>query len=156
MTKLLLKEKNDVYFMNIALLWAKWAAAQGEVPVGAVLVKDNAIIASGFNQTIQTNDPTAHAEIIALRKAALKLQNYRLIDTTLYISLEPCVMCVGALIHARIKRVVFAASDFKTGAAGSVFSLLNSPFHNHHIAVTKEILQQESSHLLKQFFKNKR
>ena len=126
------------------------------MPVGAVLVKDNQLIAEGWNQPISSNDPSAHAEVVALRAAAQALNNYRLVDTTLYITLEPCAMCAGALMHARVKRVVFGASDPRTGAAGSVFNILNSTELNHIIDIQQGVLQQECSALLTRFFKNKR
>ena len=127
---------SDEDFMQHAIHLAHKAEAMGEVPVGAVLVKDGEIIAEGWNQPIASHDPTAHAEISALRKGADKLKNYRLIDTTLYVTLEPCVMCAGAMIHARIKRLVYGARDPKTGAAGSVFDTILDSRHNHQVDVT--------------------
>ncbi len=148
--------QTDTVFMTAALELAEQAESQGEVPVGAVLVKHGVIIGRGYNQTITNNDPSAHAEIIALRDAGLKQANYRLPDTTLYITLEPCVMCAGALIHARIARVVYAATDPKTGADGSMFELLQSPLHNHRIEVQQGVLAGQSVELLQRFFQQRR
>ena len=117
---------DDVRFMRRALQLARAAEAEGEVPVGAVLVKDGEIVAEGFNQPISSCDPTAHAEIVALRGAAASVENYRLPGTTLYVTLEPCPMCAGAMVHARVGRLVFAAADPRTGSAGSVFDLVRS------------------------------
>ncbi len=146
----------DIKWMQHAIKLARHAESINEVPVGAVIVKNNKIIAEGWNQPITGNDPTAHAEIIALRAAAQSIDNYRIVDTTLYITLEPCAMCAGALIHARVSRVVFGASDPRTGAAGSVFDILNTTKLNHVIEITKGILEKDCAQLLKQFFKNKR
>lgn len=146
----------DEYWMQRALELAQKAAAVDEVPVGAVIVKDNQLIAEGWNHPIQLHDPSAHAEMVALRRAGEVLNNYRLLDTTLYVTLEPCVMCVGAMIHARVRRVVFGARDPKTGAAGSVFDLLQSEKHNHKIDVTGGVLETECRDVLQNFFKLKR
>lgn len=146
----------DEHWMWNALEQAKKAAAVDEVPVGAVLVKDNQLIAEGWNHPIQLHDPSAHAEMIALRQAGIILNNYRLLDTTLYVTLEPCVMCVGAMIHARVGRVVFGAYDAKTGAAGSMFDLLQSAKHNHKIEVTGGVLEAQCREVLQEFFKHKR
>lgn len=148
--------EQDIKWMQHAIKLAKHAESIDEVPVGAVLVKDNQLIAEGWNRPITGNDPTAHAEMMALRAAAQALKNYRLVDTTLYITLEPCAMCAGALIHARVKRVVFGASDPRTGAAGSVFNILNSTELNHVIDIQQGVLEEECSQLLTRFFKNKR
>lgn len=148
--------KDDEYFMHEALAQAQLAFDCDEVPVGAVLVKDNQIIARAHNQPIKNNDPTAHAEILVLREAASGLKNYRLIDTTLYVTLEPCAMCAMALVHARVKRLVFATSDPRTGACGSVFEIVSDPRLNHQLNVSQDVLQSEASDLLKTFFKNKR
>jgi len=121
-----------------------------------VVVLDNKVIGKGWNQPIANNDPSAHAEIIALRDAANAINNYRLINTTLYVTLEPCLMCVGAMLHARIKRLVFGARDPKTGAAGSVFNVLDDASHKHVIAVQGGILKEESTELLQSFFKQRR
>jgi len=146
----------DIKWMQHAIKLAKHAESMDEVPVGSVLVKDNEIIAEGWNQPITANDPSAHAEVIVLRAAARAVKNYRLVDTTLYITLEPCAMCAGALIHARVKRVVFGATDPRTGAAGSVFNILNSTELNHTIDIQQGVLAQECGALLSSFFKNKR
>lgn len=134
------------------------AKEQGEVPVGAVLVaNDNTtVLGQGWNQVIRTNDPCAHAELIAIRAAAARLHNYRLLNTTLYVTLEPCPMCAGALVHARIARLVFATRDFKTGAAGSVYNLLQGYPLNHQVQIDEGIMQQPCATLLADFFKNRR
>ena len=140
---------NDLFWMKEALNMALIAREQGEVPVGAILVDDaHQIIGRGWNQVIKTKDPSAHAEIVALRDAAAHLQNYRLLNTTLYVTLEPCCMCAGALVHARIKRLVYATRDPKSGAAGSVFNLLQSQSLNHQVPTDEGILQHECSSLL--------
>ncbi|HEX5637254.1 MAG TPA: tRNA adenosine(34) deaminase TadA [Gammaproteobacteria bacterium] len=149
-------EYSDEYWMQQALNLARKAAEADEVPVGAVIVKDNQLIAEGWNHPIQLHDPSAHAEMIALRQAGITLNNYRLLDTTLYVTLEPCVMCVGAMIHARVGRVVFGAYDAKTGAAGSMFDLLQSEKHNHKIDVTGGVLEEQCREVLQEFFKRKR
>ena len=148
--------KDDEYFMQEALAQAQLAFDCDEVPVGAVLVKDNQIIARAHNQSITNNDPTAHAEILALREAASVLKNYRLIDTTLYVTLEPCAMCAMALVHARVKYLVFAASDPRTGACGSVFQIASDSNLNHQLNVSQGVLKLPGSDLLKTFFKNRR
>lgn len=142
--------------MHEALQLAAQAEADGEVPVGALIVKENAIIGKGWNRPIANHDPTAHAEIMALRAAAQHLKNYRLPDTTLYVTLEPCAMCAGAIIHARIKRVVFATHDPRGGAAGSVFDILVNDQLNHRVNTTSGILQAEATNQLKTFFKARR
>lgn len=147
---------SDKAFMTEALVLARQAEKQGEVPVGAVLVKDDEIIGRGYNRTITDNDPSAHAEIVALRDAGLNQNNYRLPDTTLYVTLEPCVMCAGAMIHARVGRVVYAATDPKTGADGSMFEVLQSPLHNHRVEVQQGVMADESRTLLQGFFKIRR
>lgn len=146
----------DMRFMRRALELAREAEAAGEVPVGAVLVKDGEIIAEGRNAPVAGNDPTAHAEIVALREAAARLGNYRLPDTTLYVTLEPCPMCVGALVHARVDRLVFGAFDPKTGAAGSAFELAGSERHNHRVRVDGGVLETECAELLRGFFRERR
>ena len=147
---------NDEYWMFEALRQAEHARTGQEVPVGAVVVYQGRIVGRGCNRSIKDSDPSAHAEIIAMRAAARSLSNYRLPDTTLFVTLEPCVMCVGAILHARIKRLVFGAHDPKTGAAGSVFDLLVDPRHNHAVEVTGGVLEKECSRLLKEFFQQRR
>ena len=147
---------NDEMFMREALVQAQYAKAAGEVPVGAVVVRDGGIIATGFNCPISGHDPTAHAEIMALRNAAAVCRNYRLPDCELYVTLEPCAMCVGAMIHARLRRVVFGAYDPKTGACGSVVDLFMQKELNHHTTVTGGILQDDCSAMLKAFFAERR
>jgi len=146
----------DVELMRRALVLARHAAEQGEVPVGAVVVMDDKIIGEGWNQPIRSQDPTAHAEMVALRAAAKRIGNYRLPDTTLYVTLEPCVMCAGAIVHARVARVVYGAPDLKNGAGGSVFNLLQAPPLNHSAQVTGEVLSEECGELLKNFFADRR
>ncbi|MBC8118485.1 MAG: tRNA adenosine(34) deaminase TadA [Burkholderiaceae bacterium] len=146
----------DETFMRLALDQAHNAWALSEVPVGAVVVKDNKILATGFNQPIGNADPTAHAEIRAMRAAAQLLGNYRLNDCELYVTLEPCAMCAGAMQHARIKRLVFGAADPKTGACGSVVDLFAQPKLNHHTEVRGQVLAEESSRLLSHFFVERR
>ena len=146
----------DIDFMRLALAKAKEAAQAGEVPVGAVIVQGDKVIATGRNSPIAGHDPTAHAEIIALRAAAKSLGNYRLPDCTLYVTLEPCTMCSGAMLHARLKRVVFGALDAKTGAAGSVINLFDQPQLNHQTALQGGVLADECAALLKSFFSQRR
>lgn len=142
--------------MEKALVLAHKAEAAGEVPVGAVLVKENEIIAEGWNQPIISHDATAHAEIIAMRAAGQKLDNYRLVDTTMYVTLEPCAMCVGAMIHARVSKVVYGASEPRTGALGGAFSLLEANQHNHVFEVVSGVLSDDSKKLLQDFFQSRR
>jgi len=144
------------YWMQKAIQLAQKAADEDEVPVGAIIVKDNQLISEGWNQPIQSHDPSAHAEIMAIRNAGQALNNYRLIDTTLYVTLEPCSMCVGAMIHARVKRLVFGAADLKTGATGSAINLIHDAIHNHKIEVVSGVLGDECRALLQQFFQQKR
>ena len=146
----------DRAFMRLALDQAQNAWLLGEVPVGAVIVKDGKVIATGYNRPIGDHDPTAHAEIVALRQAAHLLGNYRLPECTLYVTLEPCAMCAMALLHARFARVVFGARDPKTGAAGSVVDLFAEPRLNHHCDITPEIEQEACSALLQDFFRARR
>ena len=146
----------DAQFMREALALARQAEAAGEVPVGAVLVKDGVVVGSGWNHPIGTQDPTAHAEIAALRAAAQALGNYRLMDTTLYVTLEPCSMCAGALVHERVKRLVYGAADPKAGAAGSVFDIVRAPALNHRLEVDGGVLADECALLLKGFFAQRR
>jgi len=147
---------NDMEFMQIALSLAAEAAAQGEVPVGAIVVKDGVIIGRGSNAPISQHDPSAHAEIQALRAAAKTLGNYRLVDCTLYVTLEPCAMCAGAIQHARIARLVFGASDPKTGACGSVIDLMAEQKLNHHTEVSGGLLANECGAMLSRFFAGRR
>lgn len=142
--------------MQRALELAKIAEQQDEVPVGAVVVYQNKIIGEGYNQPIRLNDPTAHAEVIALRQSAKNIGNYRLIDTSMYVTLEPCSMCVGAMVHARIKQLFFAAGDAKTGAVCGAHQLVNHPMFNHQIEWHQGLLGEVSSQLLKDFFAAKR
>ena len=146
----------DRQFMEQALEQAQLAALAGEVPVGAVLVREGQVISKAFNQPITHHDPSAHAEMLALRQAALAEQNYRLPGTTLYVTLEPCTMCAGAILHARVDRVVFGAPDPKTGAAGSVADVFSSKQINHQTSVEGGIMSDECSQLLKSFFKERR
>jgi len=142
--------------MEAALEEARKAAEAGEVPIGAVAVRDGEILARGQNRVLRTNDPTAHAEIVALRDAAAALGNYRLNGVTLYVTLEPCAMCAGAMIHARIDRLVYAAADPKAGAAGSVLDVVNHPRLNHQMAVVQGIMAEEAGELLRSFFRERR
>ena len=146
----------DEQWMKIALIEAKLAMDENEVPVGAILVHENNLIAQAHNQPIKNNDPTAHAEIEVLRKAGEKLQNYRLAKTTLYVTLEPCAMCLGAMIHARIERVVFGASDPKSGVCGSTIDLSSESIFNHQISVSGGVLEHECKNILQSFFKLRR
>jgi len=146
----------DERWMALAIEQAKKAEGLVEVPVGAVLVQDNELITQAHNQPISTNDPTAHAEIELLRSAGKKLNNYRLPNTTLYVTLEPCTMCLGAIIHARITRVVFGAYDEKTGVCGSCIDLSTSKWFNHSIEIKGGVLADECKNLLQQFFKKRR
>ena len=146
----------DQAYMRRAMLLALRAQDQGEVPVGAVLVHRREVIGEGWNQSIGLQDASAHAEIIAVRQAGRELTNYRLPDSTLYVTLEPCCMCAGAMIHARLSRLVFAAFDPKTGAAGSRFDVLNSDQHNHQIEVVSGLMADEAGEMLTSFFRAKR
>ena len=146
----------DEKWMQYAIIEANIAKDKGEVPVGSIIVQNNQIIAKAHNSPISKNDPTAHAEIEVLRKAGKKLLNYRLPKTTLYVTLEPCAMCIGAIIHARIERVVFGASDPKSGVCGSCMHLNEEKIFNHKISITGGVLEEESSELLRLFFKSRR
>ena len=146
----------DRQFMQLALEQAKLAALAGEVPVGAVLVRDGAVIAKAFNQPIGNHDPSAHAEMLVLRVAATVDLNYRLPGTTLYVTLEPCTMCAGAMLHARVDRLVYGANDPKTGAAGSVLDIFSSKQINHQTQVQGGIMGDECGQLLRKFFKERR
>ena len=147
---------SDLEAMQAALAEARLAGEAGEVPIGAVAVFDGAIIARGQNRVLRDLDPTAHAEIVAMRAAAGALGNYRLLGCTLFVTLEPCAMCAGAMIHARLDRLVFAATDPKAGAAGSVLSVLNHPQLNHQMQVEQGMLEGESAELLRGFFRDRR
>ncbi len=147
---------DDTHWMRLALQQAQEARLRGEVPVGAVLVRDGELVASGFNQPIALHDRSAHAEMLALRAAGQILQNYRLPGLELFVTLEPCAMCAMALLHARVSRVVFAAADPKTGAAGSVLDLFAQPQLNHHTSVTRGVLAEDSAALLQAFFRERR
>ncbi|WP_462159213.1 tRNA adenosine(34) deaminase TadA [Pseudoalteromonas sp. GB56] len=147
---------DDQYWMQKALECAQRAEAIDEIPVGAVLVKDDELIAQGWNQSITLNDPSAHAEMMAIRDAGKALNNYRLIDCTLYVTLEPCSMCAGLLVHSRIKRLVFGATDLKTGSAGSIMNLVQEPRLNHQLEVTSGVLAEQCAEQLSAFFKRRR
>lgn len=146
----------DPDFMHAALAEARLAGEAGEVPIGAVVVCEGVIVARGQNRVLRNVDPTAHAEVVALRVAAAAVGNYRLTGCTIYATLEPCAMCAGALIHARLDRLVFAAADPKAGAAGSVLAVLNHPQLNHQMQVEQGILAEESAELLRSFFRERR
>ena len=146
----------DQQYMRMAIEQAQLAAQSGEVPVGAVLVKDGQVISKAFNKPIANHDPSAHAEMLALRETALAEENYRIPGSTLYVTLEPCAMCSGAMLHARIDRVVYGASDPKTGAAGSVLDIFASKQINHQTSVEGGIMSEECGQLLRDFFKGRR
>jgi len=148
--------KTDIDFMKIALAEAEQARLVNEVPIGAVLTQSQEIVACAYNQTIQLRDPTAHAEILAIRKASIKLNNYRLPGLTLYVTLEPCIMCMGALIHARIKRIVFGAKDFKWGGCVSLYHLGCDIRLNHQIEITEGICEGQCREMIQHFFQEKR
>jgi tRNA(adenine34) deaminase len=154
--KYLIQNGSDINFMSVALTLAHAASAAGEVPVGAVVVKSGEIIGAGFNAPINLHDPSAHAEIRAMREAAGTLKNYRLTGCTLYVTLEPCAMCAGAIQHARIARVVFGAADPKTGACGSVVNLFAEERLNHHTVVEAGLMAQQCGELLTNFFRERR
>ena len=148
---------DDQFYMMLAIKEAKRAESIDEVPVGAVIVhKDDKVIGQGFNAPISANDPTSHAEINAIRMAAGKLGNYRLTDTTLYVTIEPCIMCMGAIIHSRIKRVVFGASDPKWGAACSLYRMAEDDRLNHAPEIVAGVCEEQTRNLMKRFFRNKR
>jgi len=148
--------ESDTFWMQHALKLANRAESEGEVPVGAVIVYNNEIIGEGWNRPIIDNDPTAHAEVMALRAAAKKINNYRLLDTTLYVTLEPCIMCTGAIIHSRVKRVVYGAKDSKAGAVESAFTILGTDCLNHQVDVDGGILADGCGQILTDFFRKKR
>ena len=147
---------DDAHWMRHALAAARAAGARGEVPVGAVIVHEGQLIATGSNAPVETNDPTAHAEIVALRAATQAQSNYRLDECELYVTLEPCAMCAGAMLHARVKRLVFGAHDPRTGTAGSVVNLFGERRLNHQTSVTAGVLADECAALLRDFFKGRR
>ncbi len=149
-------DSTDLVFMSRALELARAAEAAGEVPVGAVIVREGQVIGEGSNRPISAHDPTAHAEIVAMRAAAQAIGSYRLLDTTLYVTLEPCAMCAGAMVHARVRRLVFAARDPRAGAAGSVFNIASNPVLNHSIECEEGVLAEECAALLKGFFRARR
>jgi tRNA(adenine34) deaminase len=149
-------ELNDAYWMKQALALAQKAWDQGEVPVGAILVLDDEVIGQGWNRPITRHDPTAHAEIMALRQGGAVLQNYRLLNATLYVTLEPCVMCAGAMVHSRIRRLVYGAADVKTGAAGSLVDILRHPGMNHQVEILSGVLAEECAATLSNFFRMRR
>ncbi|MDD3517966.1 MAG: tRNA adenosine(34) deaminase TadA [Chromatiales bacterium] len=146
----------DEHWMQRALGLAERAQAEGEVPVGAVLVLEGEVLAEASNRPIGLSDPTAHAEMLALREGGARLGNYRLTGTTLYVTLEPCSMCVGAMIHARVARLVYAATDPRTGACGGAIDLAGAPFHNHRLDVTGGVLAEASAEMLRAFFRARR
>lgn len=148
--------ENDETLMQAALAEARAAAAAGEVPIGAVAVAGGAIVARGQNRVLRDCDPTAHAEVVAMRAAAQAVGNYRLLDCELYVTLEPCAMCAGAMIHARLGRLVYGAPDPKAGAAGSALEVLNHPRLNHQMAVTGGVLAEACGELLREFFRERR
>lgn len=147
---------SDSLFMSRALELAREAERAGEVPVGAVIVKDGVIVGEGWNRPISSNDPTAHAEIVAMRDAAQKLQTYRLLDTTLYVTLEPCPMCAGAMVHARVKRLVYAATDPRAGAAGTIFNIVQHASLNHRLECEAGLMSEECGTMLRAFFQGRR
>lgn len=149
-------QADDSHWMRHALMLAQRAQAEGEVPVGAVLIKDHKILGEGWNRPITTQDPSAHAEMMALRAAAQSIGNYRLTDTTLYVTLEPCIMCAGAIIHARVSRLVFGSADPKAGAVHSVYDVIANPRLNHQVEWTGGVLETECGSLLREFFKARR
>ncbi|RVU41795.1 tRNA adenosine(34) deaminase TadA [Rheinheimera riviphila] len=150
------QQHSDERWMRHALMLADKAEQAGEIPVGAVLVKDDQVIGEGWNMSICQHDPSAHAEMLAVRQGAKQLQNYRLLDTTLYVTLEPCAMCAGLLVHSRIRRLVFGAYDAKTGAVGSVMDLVQHPVLNHQLQVTAGVLADECGAKLSEFFRKRR
>jgi tRNA(Arg) A34 adenosine deaminase TadA len=146
----------DEHWMSEALALADAAEAAGEVPVAALVVHEGRVVGRGYNRNIVDHDPSAHAEIVALREAGATLGNHRLVETTLYCTLEPCLMCAGAIVHARVRRLVYAAADPKTGAVGSVFDVLSDPRHNHHVEVRAGVLAEAAGERLRAFFRRRR
>ncbi|WP_199062705.1 tRNA adenosine(34) deaminase TadA [Serratia sp. ASV30] len=151
-----MNEYSDEYWMRQALSLAQRAQEEGEVPVGALLVLGNQVIGEGWNRPIGRHDPTAHAEIMALRQGGAVLQNYRLLNATLYVTLEPCVMCAGAMVHSRIRRLVYGAADEKTGAVGSLVDILRHPGMNHQVEIVSGVLAEECAATLSNFFRMRR
>ena len=147
---------SDAFWMERALELARAAAAAGDVPVGAIIVKDGQIVGEGRNRNLLDTDPTAHAEMIALRQAASRVGNHRLAGAVMFATIEPCAMCAGAMIHARLQRLVYGASDPKAGAAGSVLEVINHPRLNHQMVVTSGVLADQCSEILQEFFRKKR
>jgi len=150
------KTANDEFWMRHALMLARRARDEGEVPVGAVLIQGERVIGEGWNRPIGHHDPSAHAEIMALRQGGKALQNYRLTDTTLYVTLEPCVMCAGAMVHGRVSRLVYGANDEKIGAAGSQLNIFGHPGMNHQVKIEQGVLAEECAALLSDFFRRRR
>jgi tRNA(adenine34) deaminase len=148
--------QEDAYWMELALELARAAAAAGEVPVGAVIVKEGVVVGRGHNRNLTDNDPTGHAELVALRDAAARLGNHRLVGCTMFATIEPCAMCAGAMLHSRLARLVYGASDPKAGAAGSVLTVLNHPRLNHRMEVTAGVLADQCSEVLTSFFQSRR
>lgn len=148
--------ENDFFWMQQTIALARRAGEEGEVPVGALLILDDQVIGEGWNRPILHHDPTAHAEIVALRAAAKKISNYRLTNTTLYVTLEPCMMCAGAIVHARIKRLIFGAHDARSGAVTSVAKILDETFLNHRVAYAGGLLAEQCGMLLSSFFQARR
>jgi tRNA(adenine34) deaminase len=149
-------DDSDAACMSRALELARMAEASGEVPVGAVIARNGSIVGEGWNRPIGANDPTAHAEIVALRAAAQNLNTYRLLDTTLYVTLEPCAMCAGAMVHSRVRRLVYGATDPRAGAAGSVFNIVQHTALNHRLEVVGGVMAEECGALLRAFFAARR
>jgi len=147
---------DDIKWIEYAMALAAKAEAQGEIPIGAVIVKDDVVLGEGWNQSITLNDASAHAEIMAIRDAGQRVNNYRLVGSTIYVTLEPCPMCAGALVHSRISRLVFAAKDYKTGAVGSVMNLLTHASMNHRVEHESGVCEQACSEQLSQFFRKRR
>ncbi len=148
--------EDDSRFMKMAMEMAARAEEKGEVPVGAVLVKDGQVVSAGFNYSIGLHDPSAHAEMQCIRQAGQLLENYRLLDTTLYVTLEPCAMCAGAIVHSRISRLVYGANDEKTGAAGTVIDIVRHPAFNHQVEITAGVREEACSEQLSAFFRRRR
>ncbi|KXI27848.1 tRNA adenosine(34) deaminase TadA [Paraglaciecola hydrolytica] len=156
MTELNTQEQQDISWMDYALNLADKAEQQGEIPVGAVLVVNNKVVGEGWNQSISLHDPSAHAEMQAIRQAGQNLQNYRMLDATLYVTLEPCPMCAGLLVHSRITRLVFGAADYKTGAAGSIMNLLTNEQLNHQVEIVGGVEEQRCGEKISAFFRHRR